>query len=236
MGSFSDESVPPVPIVQAQSKKSLHEFFQQKSVRNLVSILVPGILAAALFPFFPPVATVTAAVAVKNGLDALHIPLSTETIGKILKSLEGKPLEESDVQEALEELIPKDKKVNEEAAKALVTIAPTIKEVALSNPKIDAAWLAESLERNLKQQGETMEKLAPDIRILLQKDGAELTAEVQRLLRNWSRISLEVTATNESEVSDLELKAKAEGGVIEHNFRAGEKSKINKVKTDFEIA
>src|SRR5579859_7775994 len=107
-------SLPSVPDAHKQQKKSLQEFFQQKSVKSLVSVLVPGALAAALFPFFPAVAALPAAIAVKNGLDAMHISLSIETVEKILKPLQGKSIEESDVQEVLEELLPKDKKVNEE--------------------------------------------------------------------------------------------------------------------------
>jgi len=76
----------------------------------------------------------------------------------------------------------KDKQVNEETAKVLVTVVPTIKEAVLSNSKLDSAWLAESLEANLKQQGAMMEKIAPDIRMLLQKDGIELVAELTRAL------------------------------------------------------
>jgi hypothetical protein len=225
-----------VSETQKQSKKSLQEFFQQKSVKHLVSVFVPGILAAALFPFFPPVATVAAAAAVKNGLEALHVSLSIETIEKILKPLEGKSIEESDIQEVLDELLPKDKQVNEETAKVLVTVVPTIKETVLSNSKLDVAWLAESLEANLKQQGAMMEKIAPDIRILLQKDGVELVAEMQRLLHNWSRISLEVTAINKSKIVGLDLKAKSEAGTIDYIFKAQDESTIDTVKTNFEIS
>ena len=97
------------------------------------------------------------------------------------------------------------KHVNEEAAKTLVIVAPTLKDAALSNPKLDAAWLAESLATNLEQQGAMMERIAPDIRALLQKDGADLEAPVHRLLQDWSHISLEVIATDKSKITVLDL-------------------------------
>ena len=112
------------------------------------------------------------------------------------------------------------KHVNEEAAKTLVIVAPTLKDAALSNPKLDAAWLAESLATNLEQQGAMMERIAPDIRALLQKDGADLEAPVHRLLQDWSHISLEVIATDKSKITVLDLQAKVEGGTIEHVFKA----------------
>jgi hypothetical protein len=65
-------NLPPAPELKEQSKKSLREFFQQKSVRNLVNVLVPSALAAILFPIFGPVvAGGAAAVAVQNGLKLL---------------------------------------------------------------------------------------------------------------------------------------------------------------------
>ena len=44
-----------------QSRQHLHEFFQNKLVKKLIPILVPGALAAALLPVFGPVAAGTAA-------------------------------------------------------------------------------------------------------------------------------------------------------------------------------
>src|SRR6266566_4966788 len=132
----------PPPELKEQSKKSLREFFQQKSIRNLVNVLVPSALAAILFPVFGPVvAGGAAAVAIQNGLKLLDISLSADTIGKILKPLEGRQIDESDVQAVLADLLPKDKQVNDEAAKALVTVAPEVKEAVMANPKIDGAWL-----------------------------------------------------------------------------------------------
>ena len=43
--------------------------------------------------------------------------------------------------DTLKDLLPTDTKVNEEAGKMLVTVAPSLKEAALSNPKLDAEWL-----------------------------------------------------------------------------------------------
>ncbi len=224
-----------------QSKQRLREFFQNKYVKNLVPILVPGALAAALLPVFGPVAAgAAAAVAIKNTLALLKIDMSTDTIEKLLKPIEGKKLEEDDLQEALtdtlKDLLPKDKKVNEETAKALTTVAPSIKDAALSNSKLDAEWLGSSLETNLKEQGEMMERIAPDIHTLILKDGQALEADVQRLLQNWSRIAVEVTATNESKVSDVESRAKAGGGEIGHRVAADNKSTIEGIKMDSEIS
>jgi hypothetical protein len=224
-----------------QSKQRLREFFQNKYVKKLVPILVPGALAAALLPVFGPVVAGTAAaVAIKNTLTLLKIDMSIDTIEKLLKPIEGEKLEGDDLQEALtdtlKDLLPRDKKVNEEAAKALTTIAPDIKEAALSNSKLDAEWLGTSLETNLKEQSEMMERIAPDIHALILKDGPALEADVQRLLQNWSRIAVEVTATNESKISDVESKARASGGDIGHRVVADNKSTIEGIKIDSEIS
>jgi len=224
-----------------RSKQYLHEFFQNKYVRNSISVLVPGTLAAVLLPIFGPVAAGAAAsVAIKNSLALIKIEMSTDTIEKLLKPIEGKKLEDDDIQsiltDTLQDLLPKDKKVNEEAAKALVTIAPDIKEAALSNPKLDAEWLGTSLETNLKEQGEMMEKIAPDIHTLILKEGQALDADVQRLLQNWSRIAVEVSATNESKISDVESKARAKGGQIGHRVTADNKSTIEGIKMDSDIS
>lgn len=223
-----------------QSKQHLHAFFQNKYVKNLIPILVPGALAAALLPVFGPVAAGTAAaVAIKNSLALLRIDMSTDTIEKLLKPIEGKELEEDDVQavltDTLKDLLPKDKKVNEEAAKTLVAVVPSIKEAALSNPKLDVGWLGASLETNLKEQGEMMAKIAPELHTLILKDDQALEADVQHLLQNWSYIAVEVTATNESEVSDVESRAKAAGGQIGHRVTADNKSTIKGIKMDSEI-
>jgi hypothetical protein len=224
-----------------QSRQHLHEFFQNKLVKKLIPILVPGALAAALFPVFGPVAAGTAAaVAIKNSLALLNINMSTETIEKLLKPIEGKKLDDDDLQEALadalKDLLPNDKQVNEEAAKALTVIAPDLKEAALSNPKLDAEWLGASLETNLKEQGEMMEKIAPDIHALILKDGQALEVDVQRLLQNWSRIAVEVTATNESTITNVESKARAVDGQIGHRVAADNKSTIQGIKMDSEIS
>src|SRR6266571_1801739 len=133
------------PLLE-QSKQRLRAFFQNPYVKKLTPILVPGALAAALLPVFGPVVAGTAAaVAIKNALALLHIEMSTDTIEKLLKPIEGKQLDEDDMQEALtdslKDLLPTDTKVNEEAGKMLVTVAPDLKEAALSNPRLDAEWL-----------------------------------------------------------------------------------------------
>jgi hypothetical protein len=84
-----------------QSKQSLHRFFQQPLVKSSVSVLVPGVQAATLFPIFGPmVAAPAAAVAIQNGLKLLGISFSATTIDKLLKPLEGKQIEEADILEA----------------------------------------------------------------------------------------------------------------------------------------
>jgi hypothetical protein len=210
-------------------------------VKSLVPILVPGALAAALLPVFGPVAAGTAAaVAIKNSLALLKIDMSTETIGKLLKPIEGKKLDEDEMQtvitDTLKNLLPKDKQMNEEAAKALVTVAPEIKKAALNNPKLDTEWLGTSLETNLKEQGEMMAKIAPDIHTLILKEGQALEVDVQHLLQNWSRISVEVTAINKSKVSSITSKAEAEGGQIGHRVAAQDESTIEGVNIDSKIS
>jgi len=223
-----------------RSKARLIAFFQQPSVKKLVPVLVPSALAAVLFPVFgPAVAGAAAVIAVKSGLDLLGISFSDDTIKKLAKPLEGQQLDESDLQdilqETLEKLISEDEQVNEETAKALIAIAPTIKEAALTNPKLDVLWLGASLETNLKQQGEVMARISSDVRDLVQKDGVELEVERQRLLREWSQIVVEVTSANKSKVSNIESKARAAGGVIGHRIVADNESTIESVKVDSEI-
>lgn len=223
-----------------KSKARLNAFFQQPSIKKLVPVLVPSALAAILLPVFgPAVAGAAAVIAVKGGLDLLGISLSDETIRKLTKPLEGSQLDESDLQDilqdTLEKLIPEDRRVNEETAKALIATTPTIKEAALTNPKLDVPWLGISLETNLKQQGEVMARISSDVRNLIQKDGTELEAEKQRLLREWSQIVVEVTSINKSRVSNIESKAKAIGGAIGHRVAAENESTIEGVKLDSEI-
>src|SRR4051794_1172929 len=53
-------------------------------VKRAASVIVPGALAAILFPFLgPAVAVAPAIVAVQNGLKALGITVSGDTIRKI---------------------------------------------------------------------------------------------------------------------------------------------------------
>jgi hypothetical protein len=223
-----------------KSRTRLSTFFQQPSIKKLVPVLVPSALAAILLPAFgPAVAGAAAVIAVKRGLDLLGISFSDDTIRKLAKPLEGLQLDDSDLQdilqETLEKLIPEDKKVNEETAKMLIATAPTIKEAALTNPKLDVPWLSASLEANLKQQGEMMARISSDVRNLVQKDGAELEAERQHLLREWSQIVVEVTSINKSRVSNIESKARAVGGSIGHRVAAENESIIESVKLDSEI-
>jgi len=231
----------PTTTLLEQSKQRLRAFFQNKYVKKLTPILVPGALAAALLPVFGPVvAGIAAAVAIKNSLALLHIELSTDTIEKLLKPIEGKQLNEDDLQEALTDtltdLLPTDTKVNEEAAKTLLLVAPDLKEAALSNSRLDAEWLGASLETSLKEQGDMMEKIAPDMHRLMLKDGQALEADVQRLLRDWPRIAVEVIATNESKISAVESRARAAAGQIGHRMVADTKSELEGIKLDSEIS
>jgi hypothetical protein len=223
-----------------QSKQRLREFFQNKYVKKLTPILVPWVLAAALLPVFGPVvAGAAAAVAIKNALALLHIEMSTDTIEKLLKAIEGKHLDEDDMQEALtdslKELLPTDTKVNEEAAKTLLLVTPDLKEAALSNPRLDAEWLGASLETSLKEQGNMMKKIASDMHRLILKDGQALETDVQRLLRDWPRIAVEVIATNESKISAVDSRARAAAGEIGHRMTADNKSTLEGIKLDSEI-
>src|SRR6266702_4764686 len=227
----TNSGMPSAPELKEQSKKGLREFFQQKSIRNLVNVLVPSALAAILFPVFGPVmAGGAAAVDIQNGLKLLDISLSADTIGKILKQLEGRQIDESDVQTVLADLLPKDKQVNDESAKALVTVAPEVKEAAMANPKIDGAWLEASLEASLKDQGWMMAKIAPQFHDFIQLDLAALEVERNRLLANWSLISQEVTASRGSQVSRIEQNTEGRGGHFKQRVAASDQSAIQDVK------
>src|SRR2546428_1387652 len=88
--------------VVTQAKQRLHRFFQNEYVKALVSVIVPSALAAILFPVFGPiVAAPAAAVAVQNGLKAFGISFSADSIEKMLKPLEDRSIDESDVKAVL---------------------------------------------------------------------------------------------------------------------------------------
>lgn len=131
------------PTLFEQSKQRPCAFLQNLYAKKLTPILVPGALAAALLPIFGPVVAGTAAsVAIKNSLSLLHIELSTDIIEKLLKPIEGKQLEEDEMQDALTDtltgVLPTDTKVNEEATTTPLLVAPDLKEGAHSNPRLDA--------------------------------------------------------------------------------------------------
>jgi hypothetical protein len=227
------------PDFKTQSKKGLREFFQDRRIKNLVSVLVPGALAAALFPVFgPAIAGVAAGVAIKNGLNMLGISFSDHTINELVKPLEGKQLDENDVQdllqETLTELLPKDKQVNEEAAKALVTVVPDIKDAAKANTKIDEVWLAQSLESNLQEQGEMMATIAPRVRNLIQLNDVELLKARDQLLNDWSRLRQEVSATDYGKVKGVQQHAKGDMKDVSQIVSASGHSEVSQVDQDYQ--
>jgi hypothetical protein len=181
------------------------------------------------------VAAVPAALSIHQGLKLLGISFSEETIGKILKPLQGKSFDESDLLDVLDNILQEDKQVNGEAAKALVTVLPTVKDAAMTNSKLDGEWLSENLSRNLKDQGTVMAQIAPDVRALLSKDGNELDIAVQEFLQKWSHITVEVIATHRSEISDMESTAKASGGMVSHRVVSEDSSKVQGIKMNSEI-
>lgn len=232
----TSSEMPSVPELREQSRKGLREFFQQKSIRNLVRVLVPSVLAAVLLPVFGPVvAGSTATVAIQNGLKLLDISMSADTISKMLKPLEGRQIDESDVQAVLQDLLPKDKQANDEAAKVLVTVVPEVKEAVMTNPKIDGAWLGASLEVSLKDQGWVMAKIASQLRDIIQLDLAALEAARNRLLADWPLISQEVTAIEGSEVSRIEHNTEGRGGHINQRVAASEQSTIQDVRQSIKL-
>ena len=224
------------PDVKGQSRKGLQEFFRQKSVKNLVSVLVPSALAAVMFPVFgPAVAGAAAAVAVHNGLQLLGISFSTESVNKLLKPLEGKQIDESDMQAVLEEILPQDKQVNDDAAKALVAVLPEVKEAALTNSKLDLEWLGKSLEVSLQQQGETMAKIAPQVHELVQLNGMALEEKIQFLLANWSSNIQEITAKGHSSVTGSEQGIEGKGGTNRQTISAEDNSEISQSKQNIKL-
>lgn len=215
------------PELREQSKQKLHKFFQQPLVRKSIDVLVPGVLAAALFPIFgPAIAMPAAAVAIHNGLKLIGVSLSITTIDKLLNSLKGKGTEEIDLLDAFQEALPQDKQINGEAAKALVTIAPDIKEAALQNQRLDPKWLAESIATNLKAQGGSMATIAPKAEELFQLNNEEMKEAIRNILANWSHITQTITVSGESEVSTSPQSVKGRGGNISQSISAIDKSKV----------
>jgi hypothetical protein len=196
------DGTPGAHDVVAQAKQRLRRFFQNEYVKDLVSVLVPSALAALLFPVFGPVvAAPAAAVAVQNGLKALGISFSADSIEKMLKPLEGRSIDESDVKAVLKDLLPKDEKVNDEAAQALIKVVPDVKEAALDNPKLDPDWLGQSLATNLKEQGGVMAQIAPKVDELVHLDDAQLRLAIRDTLANWLSIK-QTIAVSEGEISN----------------------------------
>ena len=213
--------------VKEQTKLGLRRFFQQPIIRNSVSVLVPGVLAAALFPIFGPlVAAPAAAVAIQNGLKLLGISFSATTIDKLLKPLEGKPIEEADILDALQEVLPADQQVNNEAAKAVVSLAPDIKEAALQNKRLDQQWLAGSLATNLQAQGGAMATVAPKVEELIQLDDERMREAIRNMLTNWSSIIQMMEASGEGEISSSQQSAKGRGGNVTQSMKASDKGKV----------
>lgn len=228
-------SIPSTSELKTQAKKGLREFFQQPSIRKLVDVLVPSALAAVLLPIFgPAVAGAAASVAIENGLRLLGISFSAETIGKLLKPFEGRKLEEADIQavlqDTLEEVLPKDRQVNEEAAKALVMVIPEVREAALTNPKLDSEWLGKSLEISLQDQGETMALLAPQVREFMQLDQAALEEKIHSLLVHWSSNIQQIRATRQSKILEAEQTIQGRGGTNRQTAEATDNSEISHSK------
>ncbi len=215
--------------VVAQAKQQLRRFFQNEYVKDLVSVIVPSALAAILFPVFGPVvAAPAAAVAVQNGLKAFGISFSADSIEKMLKPLEGKSIDESDVKAVLKDLLPKDEKVNDEAAQALVKVVPDVKEAALSNPKLNPDWLGQSLATSLEEQGGAMAQVAPKVNELVHLDDAQLRAAVRDTLANWSSIKQTIMASGGSKVSKSpqSVKEHAGSGDISQNIAATDHGEV----------
>jgi hypothetical protein len=215
--------------VVAQAKQRLRRFFQNDYVKDLVSVLVPSALAAVLFPVFGPVvATPAAAVAVHNGLKAFGIAFSADSLEKMLKPLEGRQIDESDVKAVLKDLLPTDEQVNDEAAQALVKVVPEVKEAALSNPRLDPDWLGQSLATNLKEQGGTMAQVAPKVNELVHMDDAQLRAAISETLAKWSSIKQTITASRGGTVSKSpqSVKEHAGSGEISQNIAATDHGQV----------
>ncbi len=230
------KSTPEALQLLEKARQGLQRFFQNPYIKNSVDVLVSGVLAAVLFPIFgPALATPVAAVAVHNGLAKLHISFSANTIDKLLQSLEGKPIEETELISAFQEILPKDKQANDESAKALVTMVPEVKEAALQNKRLDQEWLGKGLASGLTQQGETMAKIAPQVQDLIQLDQSELLQARNHLLASWSQILQEITATEGGEVSDAEqtIKGNREGNMAQ-KMTATKQGKITGAKQTIE--
>lgn len=220
-----------------QAKDHLINFFRQSLVKKSVNVLVPGVLAAVLFPVFgPAVAAPAAIVAIQNGLKILGITMSDGTIKKLLKPLEGQEIDENDLVDILEEVLPSDKQVNEEAAKALVIITPMVKDAALANPKLDVTWLGDSLEHNLKDQGETMAMIAHKVNELIQLDGTQLLKAKRQVLKNWTSAIQSIAVSGSGEVSSSPQNIKGRGGNMVQSITVSEQGKVTGSPQSIDLA
>ena len=173
--------------LRERTQQSLRSFFQRPLVRKMASVLIPGLIAAILLPVFgSAIAAGAAAVTVQNSLKLLGIDLSPETTEKLLKPLEGKQLEGSDVQAILEDtlktLLPEDKQVNEEATRVVIVMVSEIKQAAVASSNTDLEWLRTRLETSLKEQGGKMAEMASQLSALVVLHGEKFKADRERLL------------------------------------------------------
>jgi ribosome-binding protein aMBF1 (putative translation factor) len=105
-------------------------------LKGLVKISVSGIIGTALLPFLGPAIATAAAVttfivtSIQDELEPLGLHLQEDTINKLIEPLHGKPFDESDLRKVIEELLSKDKQVNEDLAKAFIDLIPTIQKAA----------------------------------------------------------------------------------------------------------
>jgi hypothetical protein len=150
-------------------------------------------------------------------------------------SVEVWAVDESDVQAVLQDLLPNDEQVNNEAAQALVSLAPEVKETALANSKLNQEWLGSNLESNLKDQGWVMARIAPQISGLIRLDPAALEAEQNHLLAIWPEVSQEVTATEGSDIRHIDQSAEGASVQATQRIRASDQSTIENVKQNIRL-
>jgi hypothetical protein len=120
----------PKPQIQIEMEGGLTKFFDSlmsKSIKLIswsVKTLTPALLGAALFPVLGPVG----GGAVVAGTTAA-LQLREDTVNKLVKPLQGKRFNESELREAIKKVLS-DRQANEDLKQVFIDLLPYIKEAS----------------------------------------------------------------------------------------------------------
>ncbi len=206
---------------------SLGRWFARPIGRKVINIVVPGALAAILWPIVgPAVGTAAAVVAVQNGLKALGIGVSDDTAKKLV---EGTDLGEDDYHSFLEQLFKNDREANKDAAKVLAATAPAIIDVLKEQEPAEQGELIARIQQSMKDQGGALAETAEEYGALLQKGGETFDHALAALQQRLTKIEQVMIAEGGGTISNSQQEVdRATAGNIGQGMHAvGEGSRID---------